>query len=144
MSHIKYFQVIKVENPSDSFEKLLEVLPKGVEYRWWIATPIDHPALWIAYSSLSRYNDDILYSGSAYVLREYRGLGLQFQILKAKIKWAKEQNKWKSIRAQVQNNNFASITNLLKAGFCPVKPWDNFKDEIFLELQLENAKRANH
>lgn len=94
--------------------------------RWWWAGQDDEIAVdkrgFICYSGLYVFTQEACVVGPTYIFPDYRGLGLQFKMLKKRIEFAKKMG-FSKILSSTYSDNYPSMNNLIKAGFYTTEPW---------------------
>jgi GNAT superfamily N-acetyltransferase len=92
------------------------------ENAWWIGTEGGVNA---CYCGIKQLDEDTGYMTRSGVIREFQGKGYQKRMIRARIKWAKEQ-KLKFIITDTVIDNPASVNSLISMGFkqyVPQAPW---------------------
>lgn len=116
--------VLEIENSlSEHIDEkwgVAHVTWRSSEYFWWVAF---YNKSWIAYGAMRWHNATQLYIGPTFVKEEFRGLGLQLRLIRARIRYAKRVLKAKSIISSTDCYNYFSGNNLIKAGFKLAEPW---------------------
>lgn len=93
--------------------------------RWWFVGFAGLPfnkANWVCYGGLYVFSADTVVCGPTVVWPEYRGQGLQLQLLKKRIAFAKKKGFVKML-SSTYADNYPSMNNLIDAGFKTIRPW---------------------
>lgn len=89
------------------------------QHWWWVVFDGNK---WVGYGGLRVHDAESVYSGPTYIKQEYRGQGLQFKLLKLRLRFAKKLG-FSHILSSTSCDNFHSNNNLIKAGFHLIKGW---------------------
>jgi GNAT superfamily N-acetyltransferase len=102
---------------------------------WWAVA--FEGKFWVAYGAISIYDDNTVYLGPDYTTEKARGHGLQYELIKARHRWARRHGYTFAI-AVVEPLNIKSANNYIKAGYHLRKPWHGFSENSAL-LWFERA-----
>lgn len=111
-----------------------EPYPDGDNVIWWIAN--DNNTL-AGFASLTRLDNDSAYLSRAGVVDEFRGMGIQKRLIRARINHARKLG-LQSIVTDCTTVNCASANSLISCGFklyWPENPWA-LPDSIYWILRL--------
>lgn len=104
---------------------------------WWIVLDGKKP---VAYAGAVFLKDkNRVYLCRAGVLPEYRGIGLQRQLIEKRIKWAKNTCGAASVVTYTDAENIYSSNNLIKCKFMlyiPDFPWGNSPEALYWVRKL--------
>lgn len=99
---------------------------------WWIVYDGEEPVAYAGADFLKEKNT--VYLCRAGVLPEYRGMGLQKELIKRRLKWAKEVCEVDVVVTYTDVDNVHSVNNLIKSGFLmysPDFPWGSSDDALY-------------
>lgn len=99
---------------------------------WWIVFDGKKP---VAYAGALFLKDkNRVYLCRAGVLPEYRGMGLQKQLIRKRVQWSKDSCGADSVVTYTDSDNIYSSNNLIKCGFLlyiPDFPWGSSPDAMY-------------
>ncbi len=97
---------------------------------WWLVYDGNKP---VAYAGATHRKDNSVYLCRAGVLESHRGLGLQRELIKRRVKWARDSGA-DYVITYTESENIWSSNNLIKCDFLlysPDLPWGTSEDALY-------------
>lgn len=97
-----------------------------------------NPKEWVGYGGYRKIDDSNVYIGPTMIKEEYRGKGLQRNLIRARLRYAKKE-KYKYAISNIYTYNYISGNNLIAEGFRMARIpsyYDTEPDEVWFSRNL--------